>query len=96
MFPSSEVALNFFLKHNLQIFGFCLCLGLYVLLGLHIYSVLVYISPGLFKRIGTGMTLFWEAVGIILVYNIVFNHLLAVIVKPGGCKDLRAVENLRK
>lgn len=30
------------------------------------------------------------------MYNIVFNHALAMIVKPNGPKDLRKVENLRE
>jgi palmitoyltransferase len=96
MLENSEVVINFLLSNNLRIFGICLVLGIYILLVLHCYAALVYLSPGLFKRIGTGLTLFWEAVGMILLYNIVFNHLLAILIKPGSCRDLRIVENLRK
>lgn len=35
------------------------------------------------------------AIGLNLLYNIIFNHVLACIIKPGGPKDLRTVENLR-
>jgi len=40
--------------------------------------------------------LIWVALGISIFYNIVFNHLLATLIKPGGPKDLIADELLRK
>ena len=49
----------------------------------------------LFKRIGAFSTLIWMAIGLVLLYNICYNHILACLVKPGGPKGLRKVENLR-
>lgn len=87
---------NYFLKKNLLIVGFILVISVYVIIGLHVYTVLVYVSPALFKRMGCNLTNIWLMVGTILLYNIVFNHLLAWFVKPGSNKDLRQIENLRK
>jgi hypothetical protein len=70
--------------------------GLYVLLGLHVYAYFAYLISPVFRRLGFWCGICWQSIGLILVYNIVFNHLLGVLVKPNGPKDLRLVENLRK
>ena len=38
----------------------------------------------------------WIVVGLALVYNIVFNHLMAVILKPGGPADTKMIERMRQ
>jgi hypothetical protein len=38
----------------------------------------------------------WQSIGLILLYNVVYNHFLAMIIKPGGPKEQRLIENLRK
>ena len=38
----------------------------------------------------------WQSIGLILVYNIVYNHFLAMVIKPGSLKDLRQTEKLRQ
>lgn len=70
--------------------------GLYALLALHIYAYIVYIVALIYKRIGTWPALLWLAIGLGLVYNITFNHILATIIKPNGPTELRKVEKLRE
>lgn len=38
----------------------------------------------------------WEAIGLIILFNIIYNHTLAVIIKPNGPKDLKKIERLRE
>jgi hypothetical protein len=71
-------------------------IGLYALIALHVYAYFGFIVVLLKKRLGTWGALGWLAIGLIILYNIVFNHILAVIVKPNSPKDLRKVENLRE
>ena len=75
--------------------GPMLVAGLYVILGLHVYSFFWIILPLLKKRLGN-FGLVWIAIGLSLLYNIVFNHLMAVLVKPGSPKDLKRIEGLRQ
>ena len=53
------------------------------------------IAPLLKKRLGTELGLIWCVIGLVLVYNIVYNHFFAMLLKPGGPKDLRDIERLR-
>ena len=72
-----------------------LVIGLYLILGLHVYAFFWIIVPLLKKRLGN-FGLVWIAIGLSILYNIVFNHIMAVIVKPSGPKDLKNIENLRQ
>ena len=76
--------------------GMCLVCGLYFLIGLHFQTYLTVISPLLKKRFGTELGLIWIVVGLVLVYNIVYNHFLAMMIKPGSPSDLRKVEKMRQ
>ena len=53
------------------------------------------ISPLLKRRFGTELGLIWITVGLVLVYNIVYNHFFAMIIKPGSPSDLRKTEAMR-
>ena len=75
--------------------GPILVLGLYAILSLHIYCFFWLIVPVLKKRLGTYFGLTWIAIGLSLVYNITFNHLMAVMIKPTGPKDLKMIETMR-
>ena len=68
----------------MRLLGPCLVVGLYLLVGLQVYAYFTVITPLLKNRIGTGFGLIWIVVGLSLVYNIVFNHFMAVMLKPGG------------
>jgi len=70
-------------------------LSVYLIVGLHLYAFLWFIMRVLPKRLGTEYAYAWAAIGLIIVYNIVYNHFLAVVVKPNGPADLRKIELLR-
>ena len=80
----------------MRILGPCLVLGLYTLVGLQVYAYFTVITPLLKNRIGTTFGLIWIVVGLSLVYNIVFNHFMAVILKPGGPQDTVMIEKMRQ
>jgi energy-coupling factor transporter transmembrane protein EcfT len=80
----------------MQLIGFVLCFTTYILIGLHVYGFLEVIAKVLKKRLGVVFGLIWIAIGLSLLYNIVFNHFMAMIIKPGGPRDLIDDENLRK
>ena len=35
-------------------------------------------------------------IGMVIVFNIVYNHFLAMILKPGQPSDVKMIENMRK
>lgn len=80
----------------MRVLGPCLVVGLYLLVGLQVYAYFTVITPLLKNRIGTGFGLIWIVVGLSLVYNIVFNHFMAVMLKPGGPKDTVMIEKMRQ
>ena len=69
--------------------------AVYIIVGLHMYAYLWYIMQVLPKRLGFEFAYLWAAIGLILVYNIVYNHFLAAVIKPGCPKDLRRIESMR-
>lgn len=76
--------------------GWALSLGLYLLLGLHVYAYFGVIAVVIKKRLGVQFGLVWCAIGLALLYNIAFNHFWAMVIKPGGPADLERVEKYRK
>ena len=80
----------------MQVGGMLLCLTTYVLLVLNMYAYFSVIAPLLKKRLGVVFGLIWVAIGMALVYNLVFNHFFATIIKPGCPVDLKDNEKLRK
>ena len=73
-----------------------LALGLYALCGLHFYAFVKVISPLLKRRLGDKFGILWIAVGLIILYNIFFNHFWAMVIKPGSPKDLKMIEKMRE
>ena len=78
-----------------NLFGIALCLGLYALIGFHFYAFIVVVCPLIKLRLGTEMGLMWIAVGMTILYNLVFNHFWAMVIKPGSSKDQHFIEKLR-
>ena len=76
-------------------FGLILVIGIYILLGLHFYAFIEVICPLIKKRLGTELGLVWLAVGLILLFNIVFNQFWAMVIKPGSPADQKMIEKLR-
>jgi hypothetical protein len=60
-----------------------------------VYGFFAVIANVIKKRLGTFFGLVWIAIGISLLYNIVFNHFWATVIKPGGPKDLLFNEKIR-
>jgi len=65
-------------------------------LSLHVYGFFTVIALVLKKRLGVFFGLVWVSIGISLIYNIVFNHFWAMVIKPGGPKELKYNEQVRK
>ena len=55
----------------------------------HTYVFLTIIASVLRARVGTEMATLWTGIGIAITYNVVWNHMLAMLLKPGSPKDLR-------
>ena len=67
----------------------------YALLSIHVYAHFGIILFVLKKRLGVTFGLLWVAIGAAIFYNVVYNHFFAMIVKPGGPKDLKvSVDNI--
>ena len=80
----------------MQSLGVILTLTTYVVLTMHIYGFFSVIAQVLKRRLGVFFGLVWISIGISLVYNIVFNHFWAMMIKPGGPRELIENEQLRK
>ena len=76
----------------MRLLGPCLVVGLYLLVGVQTYAFFTVITPLLKNRIGTPLGIIWIIVGLSLLYNIVFNHFFAVVLKPGGPVDTKNIE----
>lgn len=72
----------------MQILGMLLIVGMYAVLCLHVYGFFGIIATVIKKRLGVFFGLVWIGIGLSLLYNIVFNHFWATVIKPGGPKDL--------
>ena len=74
---------------GVRLMGPLFVMGLYFLVGLHVYAYFEVVLHVLKRRLGVGFGLVWCAIGLSLVYNVVFNHFMATIIKPGGPSDLK-------
>lgn len=73
----------------LRILGPILVTALYGLILVHVYVFFGYVTPLLKKRVGTEIGLIWIVVGLTLLFNIVYNHFFATVLKAGSTKTLR-------
>jgi hypothetical protein len=64
-------------------------MGVYALLGLHLYAYFTVVIYVLKRRLGTIFGLVWVAIGLIISYNVAFNHFFATFIKPGSPSDLK-------
>jgi len=79
----------------MQVLGMVLIFVLYVVLSLHVYGFFEVIAMVIKKRTGVFFGLVWISIGISLLYNILFNHFWAMVIKPGGPKDCKYNEQIR-
>jgi hypothetical protein len=64
-------------------------LGFYGLLGMHVYGYFIVVMNVIKRRLGTMFGLIWIAIGLSLLYNIIFNHFFACFIKAGSPQDLK-------
>ena len=91
----TEIILHPF-KLFMRILGLVLGFGIYILIGMHAYAFFTCVAPLLRKRLGVPFGLLWVAIGFTILYNLLFNHLMAMIIKPGNSKDLIEIEIKKK
>ena len=53
-------------------------------MALHVFAYTEVILVVLKKRLGTNFGLLWIAIGVVILYNIVYNHFFAMMIKPGS------------
>ena len=80
----------------MRFLGLILSTAVYVILSAHVYGFFTVIARVIKKRLGVFFGLVWISIGLSLLYNIVFNHFWAMVIKPGGPSDLLDNEQLRK
>ncbi len=80
----------------MRLIGPFFVLFFYFMLSVHIYAHFAVVLFVLKKRLGVIFGLIWVAIGASLFYNIVYNQFFAMVVKPGGPKDLKvSIKSLR-
>lgn len=72
----------------MRLAGPAFVIGFYYLMGYHTWVFLTIIASVLRKRVGTEFAVIWTLIGIVITYNVVWNHLLAMCLRPGSPKDL--------
>ena len=74
---------------GVRMMGPVFILSFYALLSVHVYSYFEVILYVLRRRLGVGFGLLWVGIGVAIVYNIIYNHFFAMVVKPGSPSDLK-------
>lgn len=80
----------------MQVTGMILIGLTYLVLGLHAWGFFTVIAHVLKRRLGVFFGLVWVSIGIVLMYNIVFNYFWAIVVRPGGPQELKINEMIRR
>lgn len=80
---------------GVRLLGPLFIIAFYCLVGLHVYAYFTVVLFVLRKRLGTVFGLTWVAIGLAIVYNVVYNHFLAAMIKPGGPDDLKVMYILK-
>ena len=81
--------LEYIVGFAMRMMGPLFVLGFYILASLHVYSWFTVVLFVLKKRVGVQFGLIWGSIGLVLLYNVLYNHLFASLVKPGSPKDLK-------
>lgn len=80
---------------GLRLSGPFFIIGFYYLIYLHVDAYLFHVMAIVKLRIGAAFGLTWTAVGVVLGYNVLFNHFMAMMIRAGGPLDLVRIEKLR-
>ena len=84
------------MRQACNVFGLGMALGLYAIIGVHFYAFIEVICPLMKLRLGTEMGLVWIGVGLAILFNILFNHFWAMVIKPGSSRDQKQIEKMRQ
>ena len=79
-------------EKGLYLLGWVLVIGFYFLMGMHLWAYFEVVAPLMHDRLGTKLGLSWSFVGLVLLYNMVFNHVFACIIKASGPSDIPKIE----
>ena len=93
--PSEDSAMSI-VRFSCSALSIGLVVGLYTIIGAHFYAFIYVVCPLMKARLGTWLGMTWLAVGLIILYNILFNHFWAMMIKPGTPKELRIIEKMRQ
>jgi len=74
---------------GIRLLGPIFVMTFYALVALHVYAQAEVILVVLKKRLGTNFGLLWISIGVIILYNVVYNHFFAMMIKPGSPQDLK-------
>ncbi|CDW73363.1 dhhc zinc finger domain containing protein [Stylonychia lemnae] len=80
----------------IRIIGPIFVMTFYALLSVHVFAYYEVILTVLKKRLGVSFGLLWIGIGVCILYNIVFNHFFAMVIKPGSPTELKEIERMRK
>lgn len=72
----------------IRLLGPFFCIAMYYLMWRHTYVFLTIIAKVLRKRLGVYFGMLWTTIGVVITFNVVFNHLMAMFIKPGSPADL--------
>lgn len=73
---------------GMRVAGPIFVLGFYYLMLYHTWIFLTIIATVMRVRLGTELAVLWTLIGIVITYNVVWNHTLAMVLRPGSPKDL--------
>ncbi len=65
-------------------------LSFYALVVVHLYAYCEVILVVLRRRLGVSFGLLWVGIGVGILYNVIYNHFFAMVIKPGSPNDLKA------
>ena len=95
MAKRKESCFNCITRNLCKVFSWACIVGLYILIGLHFYAWAMVVCPLLKKRLGTQFGMIWAGIGMIFLYNIIYNHMMAMFIKAGSVSDMKMVERMR-
>jgi hypothetical protein len=72
----------------IRLLGPFFCIAMYYLMWRHTYVFLTIIAKVLRKRLGVYFGMLWTTIGVVITFNVVFNHVMAMFIKPGSPADL--------
>ena len=79
----------------MRLLGLTMCSALYAILTVHVFAYFHVVTKLLHHRLGVEFALIWVSIGLTLLYNIIYNHFFAMMIRPGSPSDLIETEIMR-